>query len=679
MKLSITKDENMNFNVFKTAVAKQFAFMQNYPLFVVDVSGDDLWQTYLSSFPEGTNPIFRERTEHDCSCCKQFIRNIGGVVTLIGDKLVSIWDVETNTPYDAVASALSTLVTNKPILNVYRHYERSVGTDKNFEQLVSGQKTWEHFHVTVPPALVMGKHRIPTHLGAQRTAYEMLTRALDTISPVAVDTVLDLISQNSIYRGEEHKHLVTQFKNVAARQTLSRLNMNQFVWSEVIKGSPATNAIRNSVIGTLLVDLSEGAPLERAVASFEAKVAPANYKRPTALVTQSMIAAAKKKIEDLGLVSALERRYANIDDIKIGDILFANANARRTITKDVFDVLSSNVKAKPKLDKVEEVTIEKFMSDILPTITSMEVMVENRHSPNFVSLVAPSDPTAPTMFKWNNGFSWSYNGDTADSMKERVKAAGGNVTGELCCRLAWEYADDLDFHMLEPGASTIHFGNRRQRSINGGMLDVDANGADGIRQHPVENIFYQRLSDMRIGEYKLKVHNYWRRSPGVGFDVEIDLLGKIHTLTYDKVVPSGKFVDVATITKTKDGIAISAHLPSTQSSKSVWGITTQTFTPVTVLMLSPNHWEDTGSGVGNKHYFFMLENCVNDGSARGFFNEFLKPELDQHRKVIEMVGSKMKTELSERQLSGIGFSSTQRNSITCRISGSFTRTITITF
>jgi len=675
------KEQTMDFHVFKTAVARQFAVMQKHQLFTVDVSGDVLWQTYLSSFPEGTNPIYRERTEHDCSCCKQFIRNIGGVVAIIGDKMVSIWDVELPAirGYKDVAKALSSVVKSRYIANVYRHYERSVGTDKNFEQLVTGQKTWEHFYVTLPPAVVMGKSSIPTALGLQRTAYETLTRALETITMESIATVLELINQNSIYRGAEHKHLVTQFKGVADRLILTRMTQNQFVWSEVVKGNSALNAIRNSVIGTLLVDLSEGVPLERAVASFEAKVAPANYKRPTALVTQSMIAAAKKKIEDLGLLSALERRYANIDDIKVGDILFANANARRTITKDVFDVLSSNVKAKPKLDKVEDVSIDKFLSDVLPTITSMEVLVENRHASNFVSLVAPADPTAANMFKWNNAFSWSYNGDMADSMKERVKAAGGNVTGELCCRLAWEYSDDLDFHMQEPNGHRIHFGNRRTLSPNGGKLDVDANGCDGIREHPVENIFYQHLSKMQNGEYKIKVHNYTRRSTGVGFEVEVDLLGQIHHLVYEQVVPQGKTVEVATITKTKEGITVVPHIPSTQSSKSMWGIATQTFVPVTVMMMSPNHWEDTGSGIGNKHYFFMLENCINDGSARGFFNEFLKPELDQHRKVIEMVGSKMKTELSDRQLSGVGFSSTQRNSITCRITGSFTRTINITF
>ena len=138
-------------------------------------------------------------------------------------------------------------------------------------------------------------------------------------------------------------------------------------------------------------------------------------------------------------------------------------------------------------------------------------------------------------------------------------------------------------------------------------------------------------------------------------------------------------MDVATLRKTKAGIEVIPHLASTQSSKVLWNVTTQTFVPVSLVLLSPNHWEDTGSGIGNKHYLFMLDGCRNDGSARGFFNEFLKPELDQHRKVIEMVGSKMKTDLSDRQLSGLGFSSTQRNSITCRVTGSFTRNITITF
>jgi hypothetical protein len=123
---------------------------------------------------------------------------------------------------------------------------------------------------------------------------------------------------------------------------------------------------------------------------------------------------------------------------------------------------------------------------------------------------------------------------------------------------------------------------------------------------------------------------------------------------------------------------IEAKLPSTQVALRAWGINTQAFHKVNVLMMSPNFW-DGQQGIGNKHFFFMLEGCRNEAQARGFFNEFLKSELDPHRKVIEMVGAKMKTEKSEHQLSGLGFSSTQRNSVLCKVAGAFTRVIKIVF
>ena len=76
---------------------------------------------------------------------------------------------------------------------------------------------------------------------------------------------------------------------------------------------------------------------------------------------------------------------------------------------------------------------------------------------------------------------------------------------------------------------------------------------------------------------------------------------------------------------------------------------------------------------------FMLEGCKADTPVRGFYNEFLRSDLDQHRKVLEIVGSKVRTESTNSQLSGVGFSDTQRNRLTCRISGNFTRVINIVF
>jgi hypothetical protein len=733
---------NIPFSVLQHAISAQFELMKAHTLYQVDLSGgregfnpeqrkaltgDKLWDAYLAAFPAGTNPIYRERTDHDCSCCRHFVKNLGAVVTIVEGEVVSIWDtIRTETPelgfYREVMDALSVLVKSGSIDNVYLHYERTVGTAKTFEQLMetsahpAGVRQWNHFHVNLPDsAVATDKSSIGPILSETRATFDVCKRGLEELTLESVNTVLELIAQNSLYRGEEHQRVLVEFRRLkkaylemgylsdSTDQTVLdglrdvlHARRDRFVWANLLSFA---SRIRNTAIGTLLVDLSAGVELDAAVGSFESKVAPTNYKRPTALVTKAMIEKARKTIEELGYASALERRYATIDDIKITNVLFADRTTRlRKDQKNAFDDLAAKVPEKAKtFDKVEEVSVDKFLSEILPKAEGLEVMVENRHAGNFVSLVAPVDPGAKGMFKWSNNFSWSYAGEVADSIKERVKKAGGSVVGDLCCRLAWNYKDDLDFNMTEPvrgGRSTgyhISFQNRRQLSPNGGTLDLDANGCDGQRDDPAENIFYADKRHMSEGTYELVVHNYSRRSnDGVGFEVEVEFDGVVRNFVYSKVLRTNDHVVVAKITYSKTkGFAVTSELPSTQISKTTWGVASQIFAKVNVVMLSPNYWgteQDLEGeharelrGIGNRHLFFMLDGCANEDTARGFYNEFLSAELEPHRKVMEMVGAKMRTDESDRQLSGLGFSSTQRSSVLVRVKGSFNRVVKVVF
>lgn len=677
----------MDFKKIKLPVAKQFDKLSKHALFRVDVDKDLLWSTYLESFPPGSNPIYRERREYDCSCCRQFVRAAGDTVAVIDGAIVSIWDVTCDEPaYQVVANAMASLVKSRPIANVFLSAEPVAGTDKNFEQITDAVVTWNHFFINFPANLVCRGVDIGPRLSESRALHDVLYRSLTELTDDAVDTVLELISQNSLYRGEENRHAVSTFRTLQLEygklieRSASESERHAFVWSK-IKDLPASVAkIRNTAIGTLLIDLSEGLEMEQAVRKFEAVVAPANYKRPTALVTKKMIESAKQTLQELGLISALERRYARLNDISVNDILFADRSVRKSLSGDVFDTLATKGGSPKRLDRVEEVPIETLIREILPRAESIEVLVENRHTGNLVSLIAPVNPTGKSLFKWDNKFSWSYNGDVADSIKERVKKAGGNVTGDLCCRLAWSNRDDLDLHMVEPTGYEIFYINRRQRSSCGGVLDVDANGADGLKENPVENIFYANRSTMREGIYRLYVNQFCVRDAAkdVGFEAEIDYLGGVTRFSYQKAQRDRENVAIATFRYTHaGGIEFVESLPSTQSSKTVWGIKTQDFQRVNVVCLSPNYWGDRG--VGNRHYFFMLDGCSNDGTARGFYNEFLHESLTPHRKVIEMVGAKMRTDESAEQLSGLGFSSTQRNDVLVRVKGSFTRTVKVVF
>jgi hypothetical protein len=669
----------LDFKVLSQAVQRRFNNMKADPVYRAKIDRDYIWELYLASFPEGTNPVFRERTEHDCSACRGFIKNAGGMVSIVDGEITTLWDIEAG-GFQPVVDALAKYVKSCGIENVFLHGEPTIGQEKNFEETCGGVLTWEHLYVSLPPSLHCTKTDIGPHCSEYTALHDVVLRSLLEIKPDAIETVQDLISQNSLYRGAEKKSLVDTFATMKKRfdEITSETGRDLFAWSQVVGPNAFVCRMRNDVIGTLLTDLSEGKSLEQAVKSFEDKVSGTNYKRPTALVTPKMVEAAKQALTDLGLMASLDRRYAQLEDVKVSNVLYADRSAKTRMAGDVFDDIPTKGQDAKNFDKVEEITIDKFIADVLPTAKSLEVLVENRHVGNFVSLIAPEDLTAKPLFKWANPFSWSYNGDVADSIKERVKSAGGNVTGDVCCRLAWNNTDDLDFHMVEPDGYLIYYGTKRLLSGCGGILDVDANGGDGIRPDPCENIYYEAKSQMRSGVYRLVVHQYsQRQSVNGGFEVQIDIQGSIHSFSYPKAMKTGEKIHVADIRVSSLGIEVVPILPSSQAVREVWGLKTQTFHPVTALMLSPNFWD--GVGIGNKHFLFMLDGCRNDGSARGFYNEFLSSELEPHRKTMEIVGSKMRTEVCEDQMSGLGFSSTQRSHLVVRVHGSFVRTLKITF
>lgn len=649
-----------DFSTFSEQLRQRFEALSQHELYTVAITGDEVWAAYLAAFPEGTNPVFRERTEHDCSCCRQFIRNLGNVVAIIDGAVHTLWDEQfVPYPYNIVSQELGELVVNRSIDSLYRTTETKFGQVKSNEMLPDGGvRTWNHFHSPVAkkfqaasPAQVVGDFN---------TTVEVLKRGLDELQPDAFKTVIELIEGNNLYRGEEFLASVKAFYALGLdyHTTAYESERNVFLWS---KATHPVARFRNTAIGTLLVDLSAGMELEAAVRSFESKVAPTNYKRTTALITPRMIDDAMKTIDELGIREGLERRFAKLGDVSVNNVLWVDGSVQDKMKDGLAALLKDSVVLAPAKEVVQPISIADFMDNVVPKATTISALVRNNLQKNLVSLTAPVHADALGLFKWDNNFAWSYNGNITDSIKEKVKAAGGNTEAALRISLGWFNADDLDLHVFTPNGTHIAWNHRH------GCLDVDMNGMDRHNaEDPVENVSFRKPED---GVYKVVVNNYnSRRSDGKGFVIEVESHGQINQYSRQGSPANGQNFEIGAIT-VKGGVVVDIKFDKAMTgggfSQEKWGIKTEQYVKVETLMYSPNHWDD--KAFGNRHWFFMLEGCLNDEPTRGIYNEFLDSALDKHRKVFEVLGAKTMCPPTAEQLSGLGFSSTKGESLQVQV------------
>jgi hypothetical protein len=281
-------------------------------------------------------------------------------------------------------------------------------------------------------------------------------------------------------------------------------------------------------------------------------------------------------------------------------------------------------------------------------------------------------PEPRQLFRWTNDFAWSYGGNVADSIKERVKKAGGRVDGVMRVSLSWFNYDDLDLHIHEPAGRGVHavmphIYFQHKRGWTGGTLDVDMNAGGGHTREAVENVVW--TSTPPDGAYRVVVNNFAQReTSNPGFVIEVESDGRPSHYSYNKIVRTGQDVVVVTL-HVKSGRVERVEvgdpgITASNISQEKWGLKTEQYVKVTAVMLSPNYWGD--NAVGNKHTFFVLEGAKNDEATRGFYNEFLHPRLESHRKVFEVIADKTKCQPTEGQLSGLGFSSTKKDTFIVR-------------
>lgn len=678
------------------------------------LSGSHVWFAYLSSF--GEDSVFRspDSSTHNCNNCNNFLRRYGNVVAIDGElNLMSIFDVELpeGSEYYTAMQVLSNIVRATAISEVFVEtfdslnslpYEACRKTQSKFRLGIASNvkqysqaeaemygvvqageiRIFKHFHLDLPAQFVDNSGKSIENIQASyRDAKNVFKRGLDEISVDTLQLVKELIQQGSMLDGQTHLHKVEAFLNYAkVYATIHPAKKDRWCWDQSYNLNIAK--FRNELIGVLCTELSEGKDLNEAVKAWNIRVDPANYHKAKPVITESQKARVSQFLEDNGFVDSFDRRFATISDIKVSEILHSNVGSAKIKTINLFDGVktTSTRHKRAEFDNIETVSIEKFMADILPNCTSVEAYLQNNHEGNLVSLTTANNPDSKRIFKWDNNFSWTYNGNLAgkSQIKEAVKSAGGKVDGVLRFSISWNEDGrsivDFDAHAIEPDRTEIYYSNYKgNKTRMSGMLDVDM-----IRptNQGVENITWVDKSKMKDGKYRFFNRNYDHRS-NFGFRAEVEFEGE--SFTYEFQGNAQGDINVATVTLKNGQFTIEHHLPVIDSvSKNLYGLPTNAFHKVNLICLSPNHWEGQ---IGNKHYFFMLEGAKSPNSIRSFHNENLRAELLEFKREMEILGLTRQIESTDGQLSGLGFNahSTNREELVVKVTGSFKRTLKILF
>jgi len=707
---------------FNKKIQARFAEMsKSGKLFRTALTGQQVWDLYLSSFSETDNPVFRDpdSSSKNCNLCNNFVRRYGNIVAVDENyNIMTMFDIEIDGEYSNTAKTLSAAIKASKITEVFFEtfnelnslpYEAcrksnelfQLGTASNAKRYTREEaekfgvvkpnetRTFNHMHLFLDKQFVdMSGNSVESLMGNFRDAKNVFQKAMETISLDTFQLVKDLINQGSLLDGATHLYKIEQIVPLKKEyDELSAAQRDNWCWIKSYKLPFAK--FKNELIGVLCTELAEGEELNKACQSWNKRVDPVNYMKASAPITKKQIEDAKRFVEENGYVASFNRRLATIDDIKVSEILHANVGEGKIKSVSIFDgVKSTSTRHKRnEFNGIEEVTIEKFMKDILPTCTSVEAFLTNNQQGNFVSLTTADDEDSKPIFKWNNNYSWTFNGNLAgkSQIKDAVKTAGGRVDGVLRFSMIWNDSEgaqdssDLDAWCKQPdnehiGYSTSYRKDRGgMRTKLGGQLDLDNTNPNG--KLAIENIYFADRYKLKDGVYKFWVNQFSARN-SKGFKAEIEFDGETYVYEYNRPV-SGN-VTVANVTFKNGQFSIEHVLPESEvSSKEIYGLETNQFHKVNLVCLSPNHWGT--DNVGNKHYLFMLENCKSPVSVRGFHNENLLPDLAQHRKVLEVLGATNMIESTSKQLSGLGFNATVRDELIVRLSGTHKRTVKIKF
>lgn len=360
---------------------------------------DDLWTIYLRSIPKP------RRQEHDCSCCRQFIRRYGGLVTINGAGGVepAVWAATAPGIYEAAFSTLYQRVKSAKVVGVFLSKDEVWGTPRS-------DPDWRHLHVRAPIHSVWRNRKLSAgqRMAEMRQNFITVKTALSEYSAAALDQAVRLFDANALIRSEKFLEPVRWLRKLHDRPK-GRLGDNA-LWREIATAPDGFCHVKSSVVGPLLDAIVAGKSFDEIDGMFSAMLHPLRYQRPQALPAAQTLKQAEDLVERLGIARSLERRFARLEECEA--IWTPRIETPAAKTGGVFGHLRAKDGSgaiKPVDLPEQTIAAEKFVATVLQRAERIEMLVP-RHG-DFAAILTAVHADAPTIHKWGGPLSlYVYHG-----------------------------------------------------------------------------------------------------------------------------------------------------------------------------------------------------------------------------------------------------------------------------
>lgn len=380
------------------------AIALNEPLFTT--SAANLYDIFLANIPE------EGRQHYTCNACRNFVDRFGGIVTLTdsGIMLPAMWNFKCPEFFEKAYYAVREAVMKSKVTGVFVTSEKKLGIPRT--------GIWTHMSVEVPKKIIY-KNRLKTAFqesAEKKEDFKMLMRALQNYKLSTVETAVNVLRSNSLYRGEKTLGIAEWFMEIKKEfencKRPGTPNISNIVWKKVATAPTGFCHVSNSMIGTLLDDIEEGYEFDEIKRRFDEKMNPTKYQRSQAAPSVGNVKRAEEIIAKLGLEKALERRYARLDEINT--IWRPKTNKTNDISTGIFAGIKTKESVQEKdpfvIPKVTKMTWNKFQRTVLPLANKIELKTKYGND-SYAAIVTAEHPDAPPIILWDNEesrnpFSW---------------------------------------------------------------------------------------------------------------------------------------------------------------------------------------------------------------------------------------------------------------------------------